>query len=187
MTPEEFFPKITQKIATNPKALIMQAQISNFWSHNLGFIKALAILLTAFFVGSAIFFLIKTGWIQLRVDRIRDVILRSNMPKKRSVRAWREVQKHFFAGTDGELKAAIIEADNMMDEVLRTAGFRGQTLGDRLKQITSAQLENIDQIWEAHKLRNRIAHETDFKMNRDLAERALAIYQKTFKDLELLD
>lgn len=164
------------------------AQLSTaFYSSNLGLLKAASILLTAFFVIGTIFFIVKTGWLALRVDRVRDVILKTNLPKHHSIKAWRSVQKHFFAGDDNSLKLAIIEADNILDEALRLAGFMGENLGDRLKKVNTSQLTNIQEVWEAHKLRNRLVHETDFRLNRNLAERALAIYEKTFRDLGLLD
>ena len=62
-----------------------------------------------------------------------------------------------------------------------------QWLGDRLKKIKPAQLPEIDAIWQAHKLRNQIAHEQDFKLKRDLAERTLGIYEKALRELKVLD
>jgi len=159
----------------------------SFYFSNLGWLKALAMLLTAFFILATIFFIAKTGWLALRVDRVRDVVLKSNLPKKRSIKAWKHVKKHFFAGDDNSLKLAVVESDNLLDEALKLAGFRGPTLGDKLKALDEAQLPNIQDVWEAHKLRNRIVHESGFKLNRDTAERALAIYERTFRDLGILD
>ncbi len=164
----------------------LQASVSLYFQ-NLGWLKAFGVLLTAAFVAATIFFVVKTGWLALRVNRIQDVFLKSNLPKKRSVKAWRSVKKHFFDGDDNSLKIAIIEADNLLDEALKIAGLRGITLGDKLKGVTEEQLPNINLIWEAHKIRNRIAHEAQFKLNRDTAEKALAVYEQTLKDLTVLD
>lgn len=187
MSPEELIPKVTSSFLNEPGVELLQAQIGNFFSVNLPLIKALSLLVSLFFLVSGIYFTIRTNWLQLRIDRIRDVILRTNIPKKRSIKAWKNIQKHFFAGSDSELKVAIIEADNLLDEALRMGGVKGASLGDKLKQLTEDDLKNIDEIWEAHKLRNKIAHEADFKMNRDTAERALGVYERTFQDLGILD
>lgn len=154
---------------------------------NLGLFKAVGILLTVFFVSCTIFFILKTGWLATRVDRFEDVLLKSDMPKRRAIKAWRNIQKHFFAGDDNNLKLAIIEADNTLNEALRLAGFKGENLGDRLKMIDESKLPGVQQIWEAHKLRNKIVHETNYKLNRNTAEKALAIYEATLSDLGLLD
>ncbi len=159
----------------------------SWYANHLPLLKTIGFVFSCGFIGLTIFFAIRTGWIALRVDRMRDVILKTNMPKKRSMKIWQRVQTHFYAGDDNSLKLAILEADKILDEALRLAGFRGESLGDRLKKLDESKLPNLQDVWEAHKLRNRLVHETDFKLNRNTAERALAIYEQAFKDLGLLD
>ena len=59
-------------------------------------------------------------------------------------------------------------------------------MGERLKQITSAQIANIDAIWQAHKIRNNIVHDPDFRLTRQDAENAVKIYQRALEDLMAL-
>ena len=171
----------------NPQVESLKQGVESFYWSKLTTFKAASVFITAIFVASTLFFMIKTGWLALRIDRTEDVILRKNLPRRRSMKGWRHVQRHFFKGDDNSLKVALIEADKILDDALKAGGFKGENLGERLKKITEAQLPNLDQIWEAHKLRNRIVHETDFKLNRDTAERALGVYEKAFKDFGLLD
>jgi len=175
------------RVLENPHVQAIKNSSEFFYFSNLGLAKAISVFLTAFFIVCTIFFMIKSGWLQLRIDRVEDVFLKSNLPKKRSIKAWRKIQKHFFAGNDEELKLALIEADKVLDEALKHAGFRGENIGDRLKNLDESKLPNIQDVWEAHKLRNRLVHETDFRLDRNTAERALAIYEQTFRDLGLLD
>ena len=175
------------EIIGNPLTYVFVQRMIDFYRANLGAFKAGAIIITFVLLGATIFFMIRTGWIAVRVDRVRDVILKTNLPKKRSIRAWRHVTVHFAQGDENSLKVAVIEADNLLDEALRLAGYRGVNLGERLKKITSAELPLIDEIWEAHKIRNRLAHESGFRLDRATAERALEVYQKVFQDLGILD
>ena len=175
------------QIISNPLTYVFVQRIIDFYKDNLGAFKAGSIIVTFVLLGATIFFMIRTGYIAVRVDRFRDVILKTNLPKKRSIRAWRHVTGHFARGDENSLKVAVIEADNLLDEALRLAGYRGANLGERLKKITSAELPLINEIWEAHKLRNRMAHETNFRLDRATAERALEVYQKVFQDLGILD
>ena len=175
------------QIVNNPATDAFARGIIDFYKTNLGAFKAGSILVTFALLWATIFFMIRTGWIAVRVDRVQDVILKTNLPKKRSIRAWRHVTQHFVKGDENSLKVAVIEADNLLDEALRLAGYRGINLGERLKKITAAELPQIDEIWQAHKLRNRMAHETNFRLDRATAERALEVYQKVFQDLGILD
>jgi hypothetical protein len=80
---------------------------------------------------------------------------------------------------------AILNADKLVDQALRERGFRGDTMGDRLK-ATRGQLSDRDEIWFAHKLRNRIAHESDVRVNYSQARRALGGFKRALKDLRAI-
>jgi len=88
---------------------------------------------------------------------------------------------------ESDYKLALIEADNIFDNLLKKIGYQGEDMGERLKQITEAQLANIDDLWQAHKVRNRIAHESDFKLTYSQTKRAIEIFQRAARDLETLD
>jgi hypothetical protein len=156
------------------------------YASSITVVEVLSILITvALFVG-VIIIIIKTGWFTTRVDRVQHVIMKADMPKKRAEDAWKKMQAHFFAGDDNDLKIAIMEADNLLEEALRFAGVRGNNLGDRLKNLKKSDVPNLDQIWQAHKLRNQIAHEAGFTLRRDLAERTLGIYEEALHNLGVL-
>ncbi len=147
---------------------------------------ASAIFTTAAFA-IAIYFLLKTGYIQLRIDRVRNVILQKDSVKLRVRSSWDDIERHFFAGDDNDLRIALIEADAILDEALRGAGVQGAQLGDRLKKVRPDQLPNVEDVWQAHKLRNRIAHEPTLSLKRDIAEKALTIYETALQHLGFLD
>jgi hypothetical protein len=150
-------------------------------------LEIFAVIVTAAIVAGIVILIIKTGWLSLRVDRVRDVILKTDMPKKKAGNAWAAVQKHFFAGDTNDLKIAVMEADNILNDALQYAGIRGVNLGDRLKSIKRNQIPNLEDVWDAHKLRNEIAHETNFPLKRDTAERALDAFETALKNLGAFD
>ncbi len=177
-----------QKLQTayGPDAAAAGHSASTFFYSYLPLFEVISVLLTVTFVVASIYVIIQTGWLGLRVDRFRDVVFHSDLSKKRAKASWRSIQRHFFSGDDNALKVAVIEADKLLDEALMGAGVQGKELGERLKKIKPSQLPNIENVWEAHKLRNRIAHESNFVMKRDLAERALTIYEEALKQLGLI-
>ena len=169
------------------KTHLLAQGVSAAYVSNLTLFEILSVVFSAILIGATAYFIMKTGWLATRIDRVRDVILKTNIPKKKAKKAWAEIQEHFFTGSDNDLKVAILEADKILDDALRGAGIQGSTLGDRLKKIKPSQLPDIDAIWEVHKLRNQIAHESDFKLKRDLAERALGVYENALRELKALD
>ena len=149
-------------------------------------VEAISILLSAAFVIGTGYFIAKTGWLRVRIDRVSDVVLKSDATKRRVERSWDSIERHFFSGDDNQLKLAIMKADTLLEEALREAGVPGKDLGERLKRMKASDLPNLQNVWDAHKLRNRIAHETDFTLKRDLAERALTVYEQALTHLGAL-
>ncbi|OGC52318.1 hypothetical protein A2982_01925 [candidate division WWE3 bacterium RIFCSPLOWO2_01_FULL_39_13] len=67
------------------------------------------------------------------------------------------------------LSAVIIEADKLLDHSLKKSGVKGETLGEKLKNSEKLfEYSQYNRIWAAHKLRNRIAHETGSVSAEDL-------------------
>jgi hypothetical protein len=149
-------------------------------------LEIFAIIVSAILIAATVILIIKTGWFSLRVNRVRDVILKTDMSKKNAQTAWAMSQKHFFAGDANDLKMAVVEADNILNDALRYAGIRGVNLGDRLKSVKREQMPNLEDVWAAHKLRNEIAHGMNLILKRDTAERALEAYEVALKNLGAL-
>ena len=157
------------------------------YGSNVLWLEILSVLITSTLVAFIIYIVIKTNYVGFRVDRFKHVVLHSDMQREAAQRTWDRIELHFYKGSENDMKVAILEADKLLNEALRAAGMPGIQLGDRLKKIKPSQMPNLDDLWQAHKLRNQIAHEPGFKLKRDLAERALAIYKETLRNLGSLD
>ena len=73
----------------------------------------------------------------------------------------------------------------IQNNILKRMNFEGEVLTDRLDKLTSATLSNLEQVREAHKIRNSIIHNPDYKLSFEEAKRVLGIYEQAFRDLEL--
>lgn len=103
-----------------------------------------------------------------------------NVEKYRS--SWLAIEQSMTRDNEASYHMAIMNADKLVDQALKDKGFTGLTMGDRLKSAKGS-LPHRDNIWAAHKLRNKIAHETDAKVSYDQARRTLAQFKQTLKDL----
>lgn len=99
---------------------------------------------------------------------------------------WEEVVRHSRSSHEAEWKLAIIEADKLVDDILKLAGYPGETMGDRLMSIEGGQLESLNGLWEAHKIRNKLVHETSYFLRFAEAQRALQLYARTLKELQAI-
>ena len=99
---------------------------------------------------------------------------------------WEEIITHINAPKEIEWKFAVIEADKLMDQVLKSGGYPGETIGERLVNTDKSRLATIDGLWEAHKLRNRIVHDTNLFLRYSEAKQAIELYQKSLEELGAL-
>ncbi|MEK7673381.1 MAG: hypothetical protein AAB373_05875 [Patescibacteria group bacterium] len=77
-------------------------------------------------------------------------------------------------------KEAILDADKLLDYALGKKGLQGN-LGEKLKQA-KGRFTDINQVWNAHKLRNKIAHEL-MEIDIGEAKMALAQFKRGLNDL----
>jgi hypothetical protein len=96
----------------------------------------------------------------------------------------KDVLTHIQSDNPNDWKLAIIEADIILDDILKHLGYAGVSLGERLRSISPNQLQSLDAAWEAHKVRNNIAHGgIDFVLTRRLAEDTIKQYKQVFSEL----
>jgi hypothetical protein len=96
---------------------------------------------------------------------------------------WERVQKLIRSHTASDWKQAIIEADIMLDEMLNKMGYQGNSIGERLKQIEESDFVTLNKAWEAHKVRNNIAHQGgDYIVSKTEAERIIKLFEKVFEE-----
>jgi hypothetical protein len=103
--------------------------------------------------------------------------------QQNSNRRWENIQSLTNSYNSNDWKQAIIEADTILDEMLQKMGYKGDSIGERLKQIEQSDFTTLNQAWEAHKIRNRIAHSgSNFIMSKDEAERVIGLYKEVFSE-----
>lgn len=94
---------------------------------------------------------------------------------------WIEIQKLLKDNTEYSLKSAVLEADKLFDYCLVNLGYRGESMGERLKSARMKLGKSNNDVWQAHILRNKIVHETEFKINAPQAHWAVKVFRKNAK------
>jgi len=96
---------------------------------------------------------------------------------------WSQIQEHLIQDDPNAWRIAIIEADIFLEEVLSNAGYVGNTIGEKLKTANSVSFTTIQDAWEAHKVRNEIAHTGgDFVLTKKIAHETLLRYERVFRE-----
>ncbi len=100
---------------------------------------------------------------------------------------WEQVQKHINSTSQGDWRLAIIEADLILEEMLRAQGYHGDSIGEMLKSVERADMTTLDFAWEAHKTRNDIVHDgSSYLLNERDAKRIISLYEAVFREFEMV-
>lgn len=100
---------------------------------------------------------------------------------------WERVMGHMNSSNPNDWKFAIIEADIMLSELLDTLGLLGETMADKLKNVAKGSFQTIESAWEAHKVRNTIAHEGgDYVISEREARRVIGLYKTVFEEFNVI-
>lgn len=158
-------------------------------------IKNLFLSLHNFFAVIGILFLGGSIWATLKINEIHhkehkkyEPIPLEEVAAKEKFTQWQVVLDHVNSESPAEWKLAILEADNILDEVLDDLGYVGETVAEKLKTMSPTKIASYDDIWVAHKLRNQIAHggAIDMELSKKSARDAIAKFEKAFKELGYL-
>ncbi len=94
---------------------------------------------------------------------------------------WQSVQTHLESTNPNDWKLAIIEADVLLERTLENAGYIGATIGDKLKNTSARSFTTIEDAWQAHRVRNQIAHGgADFVLTQKVAKETMVQYERVF-------
>jgi len=100
---------------------------------------------------------------------------------------WERVLSHINSANASDWRLAIIEADVMLDDLLKTLGLPGDSLGERLKAVEKSDMLTLDYAWEAHRVRNQIAHAgSDYPLSEREARRAVTLYESVFREYKII-
>ncbi len=96
---------------------------------------------------------------------------------------WQKVSAHLNSENPNDWKQAILEADIMLDEVLNSLGYQGESIGEKLKRVQPGEFKAVQEAWDAHKVRNQIAHEgSAFNLTHHEANQAIQKYRRVFEE-----
>lgn len=76
--------------------------------------------------------------------------------------AWAAIVAQSKRGADGA-RLAVIDADRLVDALLKDAGYEGEGALERMRQLPADRLASVGGLLSAHRLRNRLVHEVEFK------------------------
>ena len=156
-------------------------------SSALFWIKLISLIITPFLFAGVVVLAVKLA--RIRAQEMADMRTSlfgrlQTVPAKNE--RWEKVLYYVSTENPAEWKLAIIEADNMLDDLVKRLATSGDNLGERLKSINPGDFLTLDDAWEAHKVRNRIAHEAGYEITKHTAREVVERYKRAFEEFDFI-
>ena len=163
------------------------SRAESFFFSISGTVREVFLGLSTIAIFLTIFFFVK--WRDISSAEYRAYKARSPLKKAALTRGieWVSVIDNVNSDNEAQWRVAILEADRILEKVLTANGFIGETVAEQLKSIPQGRYSYLNSAWEAHKIRNVIAHEgLKFNLTSREASRVISLYEYFFREIGYL-
>lgn len=122
--------------------------------------------------------------INLFFERIFQFLTFKSISSQKMSKDWSKILTKLKSPVESDYKIAVIEADNLLDEVFEKAGYSGKNLKERLDKINPSLISNIEELKKVRLIRDKIISEPNYKLDLEQAKKILDIYKETFHSLK---
>ncbi len=198
-TSKEVFLKNLESLNLEKSAAFLMKAGSDFLNCLLEFLKnpkvpffleLFSLIISSLFLTLALIYFWKLKILPSKIETLFDFLKprgsKFSKSEKKKLKEWNKVKELFDRGTSSDLKLSIIEADKLLDEVLDSLNFKGETLKEKLNHLSEEQFPELDELKYAHFIRNKIVHEKNFSLSRKEAEAIISIYENFFRSFDLI-
>jgi len=149
-------------------------------------IKIFLIIFIILFFFLMMYFYINSSYIKYHFSsNVSDLLKKSNYETASTDNRWTRIINKIKSGNEKDYKLAIIEADDLLQEVLRERGYKGEEFEDLINEVERKLLPNYEDILKDHDIRNEIVYNLNYKLGVEDANKILNDYDSAIKNLSV--
>ena len=160
-------------------------RIINYLIAHLWLLKLISVILSILSAVGIIIFLRK---LLITREELHQKLYPEVFPEVQHISSeWQRILNLVESKNESDWRTAIIEADIILSRIVDKMALPGETMGDKMRAIDKSDFVSLDNAWEAHKIRNLIAHEgSDFILTQREARRVIDLYRTVFEEFEVI-
>ncbi len=173
------------------RIVIQEGPIGRILNRIVSIFKILSTIVSLIFLSGIVYSVIRhsqvTGEARKKEIEKEDSISPAVAYQEHVNRRWEKVIAHVQSESPADWRLAVLEADIMLAELLERMGYAGENVGEKLKTVEQSDFNTIEEAWEAHKIRNLIAHQgSDYVLSRREAQRVIGLYSNVFREFRYI-
>jgi len=152
----------------------------------LFWLKISFLVLSGFFLVIIIFALVRTNWLKYQfLEDLIGFLTYRPLGVGKMVKKWNRITKRLDSDSEDEYRIAIIEAEEMLEEVLKKMGYSGKNLKESLEKLPSGVISNFKEVLQTFEIRNKILHDPNYRLSLEEAKKILSVYERALTDLQV--
>ena len=134
-----------------------------------------------------VYSLFETSWIdKFFLHDVKEFLNYKHYGLSKTKKKWQEIESYFKRGTETEMKLAIVEADTLLNDVLKVMDYKGEDLTSKLDNINTDVLENLEDVKKYHQVSLNIVHDPIYSLRFKEAEEAFEVYREALVNIDAL-
>ena len=168
-------------------AILLQVReiFSPWLGRNLWWVKILSLIFSALFLFGTVYIIRKTNYLELKKEQFWESLGKDYASRHRSLMVWKQIQQRMQSADQNNWKLAVLEADHILNEILKMSGYLG-TMDEKLPKLETEQLANIEDVKRAHLFRDKIANDPAVDIKQEEAKEVISVYERSFRELNLI-
>ncbi len=149
-------------------------------------VKILFIIFTLVFLFYVLYFYMNSSYLRFQfLQDVNEFFSWQAYGLKEINRRWKRITKNLGGENEEEHKLAIIEADDLLYQLMEEKGYEGGTFELLIEGVGIRVMPNQEEILFAHKIRNAIVYDTSYVLDIQIAKKAISDYETAIKNLAI--
>jgi len=149
-------------------------------------LKIVFIIFTLLFLFYVLYFYMNSSYLRYQfMQDVSEFFSWQAYGLKEINKRWKRITKKVEGGSEQELKLAVIDADDLLYQIMDEKGYEGETFEQLLEGVGRKIVANQEEVLYAHKLRNSIVYDVDYKLDVKIAQKALTDYENAIKSIAI--
>lgn len=150
-------------------------------------LKIVFILFGLGFLAIIVYMIFKTSYMDWWfLGFLKDFLFPKIFEKKWLIKKWKKVKKGMKKDFEDQWKLSVIEGANLIDKVLKDAGYGGDNLDERLRNVDREEVINLEELKKAAAVSRDIIRDPDYHLTKEKAEDIVSIFERSLSDLNVI-
>jgi len=147
-------------------------------------VKLVFAVFTMFFLAATIYFLINSSYLHYKfLEDTTEFFSWQSYGSREITKKWNKIKNRTVSGLASDFKLAIIDADDLLAEILEERGYEGKDFEEMIRKTGRLTAAILEDILLAHEARNSIVYNPDFEMSVDKAKKILDTYESAINNI----